>query len=341
MRPLIYFQPKSRDTHNYEGMRVVKNLYEAARLMSIDFTTDPLQAYDLAHFVSTKAYKYIKNALLRKVPVIISALMSENDPDARLLLKTGDKWRIKQRDLAILQAATLIIVPTTSGKTILNHLGVTTPIEVLSEGVIKGRFVQGHELEKGIFPRYFGYNPKRQLVIANGRYSKESGLPDYIDIARKFPEVDFYYFGPQPNLLSLWFFKREYRTAPPNVYLKKTIHEDVYRSALMNAIVFMLPSYYPSGTVSVLDPMMSKCQIIARKTAIYPDLIIDKKTGFIGDSNYELEKTLARFLAGHQQATTEQAYQKALELDLEKIAPRLKDIYESLTGLNQQALPMK
>ena len=332
MKVLIYFRPRSRDTHNYEGTRVCKNLYEAARLTGLDFTTDPLQEYDLAHFVSTKAYKFIHNALLRKVPVIISALMSENDPDARLLAKKKGKWIIKPRDLAILQAATLVIVPTESGKTILAHLGVTTPIEVLSEGIIKGRYA-GHELEKGIFPRYFGYNPKRQLVIATGRYSNESGLPDYIAIARKFPEVDFYYFGPQPNLFSLWFFKKKYRTAPRNVYLKKTIHEDVYRSALMNATAYILPSYYEAGTVSVLDPMMARCQIIARKDAVFPDLIVDKKTGYIAASNYELEKILVRFLAGQLEPTTETAYRKALELDLEKIAPRLKDIYESLTGI--------
>ena len=335
MRVLIYFQPQSRDTHNFEGMRVVKNLYEAARLAGIEFTTDPLEQYDVAHFVSTKAYKFIKNAELRHVPIIISALMSESDPDARLLHRRGDKLEISPRDLAILQTSTLVIVPTDSGKTILTHLGVTTPIEVLSEGVIKGRFNHEHILEKGIFARYFGYNPSRPLIIANGRYSTESGLPDYIQIARKFPNIDFYYFGPQPNLWSFWFFKKEYRNAPSNVYLKKTVHEDVYRSALLNAKAFILPGYYQAGTVSVLDPMMSRCQIIARKDAIYPELIVDKQTGYLATSNYEIEKTLIKFVGGTLPPTTEAAYQKALSLDLEKIAPRLKDIYESLALFGQ------
>ncbi len=332
MRALVYFQPLSRDTHNYEGMRVVKNLYEGCRLANIDVTTDPLEQYDIAHFVSTKAYKYIKNAYLRKVPIIISALMSENDPDARLLSKHDGKWEITTHDLAVLELATLIIVPTVSGKTILTHLGVTTPIEVLSEGIIKGRFNQEHELEKGIFARYCGYNPNRKLVIANGRYSQESGLPDYIQIARQFPDVDFYYFGPQPTLWSFWFFKKEYRQAPNNVHLKKTVHEDVYRSALLNASAFMLPSYYPAGTVSVLDPMLSKTQIIARRDAVYPDLVIDKITGYIGDSNHDLEKTLRHYLDGKIASTIEVAYQKALEVDLDIIAKKLKDIYETLAN---------
>jgi 1,2-diacylglycerol-3-alpha-glucose alpha-1,2-glucosyltransferase len=322
-------------------MRVVKNLYEAARLAGVSFTTDPLEEYDVAHFVSTKAEKYIKNALLRRVPVIISALMSENDPEARLLSKKDGKWDMAFRDLSILQSATLVIVPTTSGKTILTHLGVTTPIEVLSEGIIKGRYNHEHEIEKGIFPRYFGYNPARPLIIAHGRYSKESGLPDYIAIARKFPQADFYYFGPQPTRWSFWYFKKEYRQAPPNVHLKKTVHEDVYRSALLNAKAFMLPSYYTAGTVSVLDPMLARVQIIARDEAVYPDFLTNKKTGYVASSNYELEKTLEQYLSGQLPGTVEAAYKKALELDLEKIAPRLKDIYESLTGFGKPKAEMK
>ncbi len=341
MRVLIYFRPQSRDTHNYEGMRVVKNLYEAARLSGVNFTTDPLEAYDVAHFVSTKAEKYIKNALLRKVPVIISALMSENDPDARLLSKKDGKWDISSRDWSILQSATLVIVPTASGKTILTHLGVTTPIEVLSEGIIKARYNHEHEIEKGIFPRYFGYNPSRPLVIAHGRYSKESGLPDYIAIARQFPQVDFYYFGPQPNRWSFWYFKKEYRHAPANVHLKKTVHEDVYRSALLNAKAFMLPSYYAAGTVSVLDPMLARVQIIARAEAVYPDFLTNNQTGYVANSNYELEKTLEKYLSGQWPGTVETAYKKALALDLEKIAPRLKDIYESLAGFGKPTAAMK
>jgi len=337
VRVLIYFQPQSRDTRNYEGKRVMKNLVEACRLEGISHTTDPLEAYDVAHFVGVKANKYIRNAHLRQVPVIISALMTENDPDARVLKKRGDKWEIGAADLATLQAATLVIVPTESAKTILTHLGVTTPIEVLSEGVIKGRFNQEHTLEKGIFLRYYGHNPARKFVMANGRYSKDSGLPDYIQIARKFPDVDFYYFGPQPTAFSLWFFKREYRHAPKNVHLHKTVHEDVYRSALMNAAAFMLPNYYPAGTVSILDPMMSRVQIIARRDAIYPDMIGDRQTGYIADSNYDLEKTLEKFLAGTLPPTTAKAYQKAVALDLEIGAKRLKDIYESFAHYGKTA----
>jgi 1,2-diacylglycerol-3-alpha-glucose alpha-1,2-glucosyltransferase len=234
-----------------------------------------------------------------------------------------------------LNSATLVIVPTTSGKTILTHLGVTTPIEELSEGIIKARYNHEHEIEKGIFPRYFGYNPARPLVIANGRYSKESGLPDYIEIARKFPQVDFYYFGPQPTRWSFWYFKKEYRHAPSNVHLKKTVHEDVYRSALLNAKAFMLPGHYTAGTVSLLDPMMARVQIIARDEAVYPDFLIDKQNGYVAGSNYDLEKILEKYLSGELPSTIETAYKKALELDLEKIAPRLKDIYESLAGFGK------
>lgn len=336
MRVLIYFQPKSRDTHNYEGKRVMKNLIEACRLNGIEMTTDPLERYDVAHFVSTKAHRYIRNAHLRKIPIIVSALMSENDPDARLLKKRDDKWEISARDKAMLELATLVIVPTESGKAILTHLGVTTPIEVLSEGVIKGRFNRDHTIEKGIFIRYFGHDPARKLVMANGRYSSDSGLPDYIQIARKFPQVDFYYFGPQPTLFSLSFFKREFRKAPPNVHLHKTVNEDLYRSGLLNAVAFMLPSYYPAGTVSILDPMMSRVQIIARSDAIYPDLIADKTTGYIANSNFELEKTLERLLNGTSEPTIDKAYKKALTLDLEISAKRLKDIYESFVDYGKK-----
>jgi hypothetical protein len=210
-------------------MRVVKNLYEAARLSGVSFTTDPLEAYDVAHFVSTKAEKFIKNALLRKVPVIISALMSENDPDARLLSKKDGKWDISYRDLSILQSATLVIVPTASGKDDLDPPRSHHPIDVLSEGIIKARYNHEHEIEKGIFRA-------TSATIRPGPGHRPRPLFQRKRIARLYrhrpsvPACRFLLLRAAAQSLVVLVFQEGIPPRAGQRPLKKTVHEDVYRS---------------------------------------------------------------------------------------------------------------
>lgn len=330
MRVLIYFEQNKRNKNLYEGARVRKSLKGACELNKLSYTSDPREAHDIAHFVSVKDEEVINVALARKIPVVISALMCENDPDASMLNQKGEVPTLKPRALKILNRVTLILVPTETGRAILKHSGVETPIRVLSEGVNLSRFDKAKTLETQIFPRYFRLEKGRKLVISTGDYSENAGLSDLVNVARKRPDTEFFYFGPKPRFFIPVKIKKILHSAPKNCHFQDLVEDDVYRSALMNADVYFLPGYTKAGTVTMLDAMAAQCQIIAREEAVYNDMFVNKKDAYICKTSIELEKKIGAYLDGNLEPTIESAFSKAKAVDLKKIGSVLKDIYDSL-----------
>ncbi len=330
MRVLIYFEQNKRNKNLYEGARVRKSLKGACELNKLSYTSDPREPYDIAHFVSVKDEEVINIALAKKVPVVISALMCENDPDAAMLNQKGEVPTIKPRVLKILNRVTLILVPTETGRAILKHSGVETPIRVLSEGVNLSRFDKAKTLETQIFPRYFRVEKGRKLVISTGEYTESAGLADLVNVARKRPDAEFFFFGRKPRFFVPSHLKKIFRSAPKNCHFQDLVEDDVYRSALMNADVYLLPGFTKAGTVTMLDAMAAQCQIIAREEAVYNDMFVNKKDAYICKTTVELEKKLGAFLDGNLEPTIDSAYAKAKAVDLKKIGSVLKDIYDSL-----------
>ncbi len=330
MRVLIYFEQNKRNKNLYEGARVRKSLKGACELNKLSYTSDPKEPYEIAHFVSVKDEEVINMALAKQIPVVVSALMCENDPDAAMLNQKGEVPTLKPRALRILNKVTLILVPTENGRAILKHSGVETPIRVLSEGVNLSRFDKSKTLETQIFPRYFRLEKGRKLVITTGEYSENAGLFDLVNIARKRPDAEFFYFGRKHRFLMPRKVKKILRSAPKNCHFSDLVEDDVYRSALMNADVYFLPGFTKAGTVTMLDAMAAQCQIIAREEAVYSDMFTNKKDAYLCKSSIELEKKLGAYLDGNLEPTIDAAYAKAKAVDLKKIGSVLKDIYDSL-----------
>lgn len=329
MRILIYFEQKKRNKKNYEGARVRKSLKGACELLGISYTSDPREHYDIAHFVGANDEEIINEALLNKAPVVISALMCESDPDAAMLIQKGEVPMLKPRVLKILNRVTLVIVPTEEGRIILKHAGVETPIRVLSEGVNLSRFDQTKELEKQVFLRYYHLEKGSKLVVTVSDYEKDSGLADLASIARKRPDAEFYYFGRKKFFMPR-AIRHVIKSAPKNCHFNDIVDDDLYRSALMNANVCFLPGYKKGGTVTLLDAMAARCQIIARENAVYGDMLINKKHAYLCKNTTECEKRLSSYLDGFLEKTTDYAYELAKSKDLKKIGASLKDIYDSL-----------
>jgi 1,2-diacylglycerol-3-alpha-glucose alpha-1,2-glucosyltransferase len=269
-------------------------------------------------------------ALLRNIPVIISVLNIETSQGGSMIIKQDGKLTLLLAHQTLINEATLVIVPSESGKTVLRHLGVTTPIEVLSEGMDFSRFESSLPLDKAIFQRYFRYDPTRKLVIGRGPYSYQGGLYDFIKIAKLIPQADFYYFGTKPIYWPLLLLMRPLRNLPANVHLKGNIDEEVYRSGLLNATAFLLCGHKVIGTTTLLDPMAAKTQIIAREGIVFHDLLSNGKTAFFAKDNDTLVKKVTDFMDEKIISTTEKAYQKAKLFDIVIVSSRLKNIYESL-----------
>ena len=89
----------------------------------------------------------------------------------------------------------------------------------------------------------------------------------------------------------------------------------------------MLPGYKTAGVVSIMDAMAAKCQIIARKQAIYPDLLEDGKTAYLGEFSETLTSLIKDYMTGKLKPTIDEAYTFASKCNLQTIGEQLRWFY--------------
>ena len=334
MKALVYFQPSPKHD-NFEGARMRKTIKGALEVVNAKYTSNLFDDYDVAHFMSPEDENKLNIALERKVPVIVSALFGEDDPTTRFLsYKSRDGKRtitLKPRALKMLNKASLVIVPTQNAKEFLVENGVVKPIEVCVPGVNLSRFNFSREDEKELFYRYFREDKNKKLVLAMGEYSNNmEGIHAFINAANKKPDVTFYYVGCETFVSNYGRCKKIIKSSPKNVHFVNILPDDIYRSMLLNASVFMLPGYNMPGIVSIEEAMAANCQLIVRKSAVSPEFLKNEKTAYIAEFSETLTSLCLDYLDGKIKPTTEEAYRKISLHNLGNFGQQLLNIYNSL-----------
>ena len=334
MKVLVYFQPSPK--HDYfEGARMRKTIKGALEIVDSKYTSNVYDDYDVAHFMSPDDENKLNIAIERGVPIVISALFGEADPSTRFLnYKSKDGKRIttiKPKALRMLNKADLVLVPCKSGKEFLVENGVTTKIEVCVPGINLSRFNFSREDEKELFYRYFREDKNKKLVVALGEYAYNlEGIHAVINAAEKKPDVTFYYVGDESFALNSRRSRKIIKSSPKNMHFIGIPTDDIYRSMLLNADVFMLPGYNFSGFISLEEAMASNCQLIVRKTAVCPETLKNEKTAYIAEFSETLTSLCLDYLDGKIKPTTEEAYQKISLYTLQNFGRELTNIYRSL-----------
>lgn len=341
MKALVSFQPNKKAS-DFEGARLRKTIKGALEMAGVSYTSSIVDKYDVVHLISPEDENKLNDAIENNIPVIVSALYCENDPLASYLEhKTKDGNRItelKNKALRFLNKANLILVPSAKTRDFLVDSGVTTDISILLPGINMARFDFSRDDEKNIFYRYFREDPEKRLVLGLGEYDQNmEGINAMINAAKMCPDVLFYYIGRE-NIQGIYNspkLKKIFNSSPKNMKFINIIPDDIYRSALLNADVFVIPEYKTTGVISLMDAMAAKCQIIARKQAVYSDFLEDGKTAYLGEYSETISSLIKDYLLGKLKPTTEQAYDFVKKCNLPIIGEQLKWFYQEQINLKK------
>lgn len=339
MKVLVSFQPNKKAI-DFEGARVRKTIKGALEMVNAEYTTSIVDKFDVMHLISIEDENKANDANENNIPLVISALYSEDDPLANYIdYKSKDGKRtlsLKSKGVRFLNKANLVMVPSESGRNFLVENGVTSDIQVVLPGVNVSRFDFSREDEKDIFYRYFRENRSKKLVIAMGEYDNNmDGVNAFINAAKKCPDILFYYFGREsvPGITKSFKLRSLINSCPKNVKFEGIVPDDIYRSALMNADVFMLPGYKISGVVGILDAMAAKCQLIVRQQAVFDGLLEDGKTAYLAQYSETLTSLVKDYFDGKLKPTIQEAYKVASQLTLKSYGEKLKWIYQQQINL--------
>ena len=341
MKILVTFQPNTK-TYEFEGARVRKTIEGALEMADVEYTTSIVDTFDVMHLISYEDDNKANDAKDNNIPLIISALYSEDDPAANYFEyknKDGNRSTVlKPRALKFLNKADVVLVPSEVGRQMLVDNGVTSDIQVCPLAINTARFDFSRDDEKDIFYRYFRENRSKKLVVALGEYDNNmDGISAFINAAKKCPDVLFYYIGKEsvPGILKSFRLRRKIANSPKNVKFKSIIPDDVYRSALLNADIFMLPRYKKTGVVSLLDAMAAKCQLIVRQQAIFDDLLEDGKTAYLAQYSETLTSLTKDYFDGKLKPTIDNAYKSISNQTLSNFGEKLKWIYQQQINIKK------
>ena len=332
MKVLVYYKP-NRKFDNFEGTRMRKCIKGSLELINVTYTDNPVDYYDVANLISPE--QDTKSAEIRDngAPIVVSALYTEDDPTASFIEnKSRDNpSSLSSKGLKFLNKADMILVPNESAKQFLIDNGVTCEqIYPCCPGVNLARFDFSKQEEKEIFHRYYREDKNKKLVIAVGEYDgKMNGVSSFINAAKKCPNAVFYFIGriTLKNSISMRF-KKFLSTAPKNVRFVDVPPDDVYRSALINADVFMIPGYKKAGVTSILEAMAARTQIIARKSTIFDGFLEDGVTAHLAEFSETIASLTRDYLDGKIKPTTTQAYNFACEHSLNVFGEELNKYYQ-------------
>ena len=332
MKVLVYFQPGHKHD-NFEGARMRKTIKGALEMVDVQYTSNIYDDYDVAHFMSPDDEIKLSILAERGIPVVVSALFGEDDPASRFLShKSKDGKRtsvLRARALRMLNKATIVIVPTETAKQFLIESGVTKPIEVCVPGINLARFNFSREDEKQLFYRYFREDKNKKIVMAVGEYSNNmEGIHAFINVAQKRSDTVFYYVGSESRDVA-GRAKKIINSAPKNVHFTGIVPDDIYRSLLLNADVFMLPGYNLAGLVSVEEAMAANCQLIVRKSSMFSDFLKNEDTAYVAEFSETLTSLCLDYLNGAIQPTTQNAYNKISRYSLKSYGSVLRRIYHT------------
>ena len=341
MKILVSFQPNTK-APDFEGARLRKTIKGSLEMANVEYTTSIVDKFDVMHLISVEDDNKANDANESNIPLVISALYCEDDPLANYLeykSKDGNRTTtLKSKGLKFLNKADLVLVPTESSRDFLINNGVVSDIQVTLPGVNVSRFDFSRTDEKDIFYRYFGENRSKKLVVAMGEYDNNmEGISAFINAAKKCPDILFYYFGREsvPGILKSFKIRSLIDSCPKNVKFKGIIPDDVYRSALMNADVFMFPGYKITGVITLMDAMAAKCQLIVRKQAVFDGLLEDGKTAYLAEYSETLTSLTKDYFDGKLKDTTENAYNEILKNYLVNQGEKLKWFYQQQINIKE------
>lgn len=288
MKVFIHFQNKNNQ-QAFEGVRMRKTLKGECESVGIDWVSSQWQSPNLATFISCLDINKLNDAKLDNIKTVVCCFYCEHDKNAAFLKKRRGVYLLSKKKLRFLNASDLVLVPNEPLKELAIRLGVKSRIEVLPFCLTQSKFDKRNN-EKDIFPRYFSIREDEKVVICTGSFRDKAKLSSLYKIASSCPDYRFFFFGTNMGKW-LTYSKVKGIAKPKNVSLESLVVDDIYRSALLRASVYLVLDDVPD-VIGTMDAFSASCQVICLGKQPLSDLLIDGKTCFI----FKNEEKISSFL---------------------------------------------
>lgn len=222
----------------------------------------------------------------------------------------------------------VILTPTEYSKKILEGYGLHQNIYSISNGVDTDRFRPCRD-RRAVFRSRYHLTDDDKVVISVGLTIERKGVFDYIELARKMPDVRFLWFGyTAPSLLPK-AVKSAMQDAPDNLKFMGYVEQEELRDAYCGADVFAFMSKEETEGIVVLEALASGTPTVVRDIPVYDGWLAHGENVYKADSVAAFSYFVSGLLHETMPNLSREGRLVAKKRSFRFIGKRLKEIYQA------------
>lgn len=220
----------------------------------------------------------------------------------------------------------VVLTPTDYAKNLLEGYGLKRPVYSISNGV-DTRFFRPDPALRQSFRRRYGLREGERAVVSVGHTIARKGLLDFLELARRLPEVRFLWFGwTDPRLLPA-DIRASIKAAPANVAFPGFVDRERLREAYCGADAFAFLSHEETEGIVVLEALACGVPTVVRDIPVYGGWLESGKNIYKASNLDEFQRTVVGILDGALPDLTRAGRELAETRSLEAVGRRLREIY--------------
>ena len=334
MKVLIYFEGQQLLSKSGIG-RAFDHQKKALESAGVPYSTDENELdFDILHIntYGLNSQRMVRRAKRADKKVIYHAHSTEEDFRNSFIGSNQVSAIYKKHLVRLYSSADFIITPTLYSKKVIEGYGIEQPIEAISNGIDLTRFNRNVEKEKQ-FRDYFQLPLDKKVIISVGLYFERKGLVDFVEVAHRFPEYTFIWFGHTP----LYTIPKKIRAIiqgdhPDNVIFPGYIKGDIIEGAYTNADLFFFPSYEETEGIVVLEALASRQHVLVREIPVYDGWLVPGENAYMGRTNEDFCNQIEQIIEKKAIDLRENGWQTAQGKSIQAIGQQLKLVYEKVLG---------
>ncbi len=305
---------------------------KALERVNVSVTDNPDSDYDLLHlhFFGPKSLLYLKRAKRLKIPVVVHAhSMGAHDFEDSFTLFNSIAPLYEKYLYYFYESSDAIFTCSQYAREQLQAQGITKPIYVVSNAVDTDRFRFSQE-NRQLWRARLGL--KNFTVFCAGNVIPRKGVLDFLEVARRLPQIEFVWFGHLwPKLLTFYpEMHKAIENRPPNVKMPGFVEETP--AAFSAGDVLFLPSFRENQPMVLLEAASLGRPLVVRDIPEYRGWLTDRVNARTGSSVEDFVQIIWELAhdSSEWQRLSQAAQDVAQASSLPVVGQRLKELYQQL-----------
>lgn len=297
---------------------------------------DSLEEADVVHINTVLPNSYFLARKVRRmgIPLVYHAHSTKEDfRNSYVGSNTFSglfKWWIKR----CYTKGDVIVTPSEYSKGLLKNYGIKNEIFAISNGINLDDYKR-NEQAGAEFRKKYGFGADDKIIMSAGLLIKRKGILDFVDLAKRFPEYKFIWFGSSDLRFVGGRVRRAVKSSPSNLTFAGYVEKPMIQAALSGCNLFLFPSFEENEGIIVLEALAMRIPVLMRDIPVFKGWIEDKKDAYLARSSEEFARLTREILEDKLPNLTENGYEVARRKSLSSTGGQLAEAYKRAVEVNK------